>query len=160
MWAGGTFDWNPAYPLAIGQKVTEMTRVEKVEFKNNMIFVHQEKKLLPGEGQSWGDDFSLKEIRTHVFRTTEDVSAIKGVKSKLLLPVAFGKTGLLRGDSYQNPFSHLRPPKRLLSLSLTPRPLSFYFATRRSPLTDTGSITTETGLATSRVTPILSSTAR
>lgn len=99
MWAGGSFDWNPAYPLALGQKVTEMTRVEKVDLKNNMIFVHQEKKLFPGVGQNGEDKFAVKEIRTHVFRTIEDVSAIKGVKRKLLLPVPFGKTELLRGDS-------------------------------------------------------------
>ena len=60
-----------------------MTRVKKVDYKNNMIFVHQEKTLFPGEQQSESDDFAVKEIRTHVFRTNE---AVAGNISESLAP--------------------------------------------------------------------------
>ena len=74
MWAGGSFTWNQHHPLIIGDAVTEVTRVKKVDYKNNMIFVHQEKTLFPGEQQSESDDFAVKEVRTHVFRTKEGVT--------------------------------------------------------------------------------------
>ena len=75
MWAGGSFSWNEPNPLIIGEKVTEMTKVGKVEFKNDMIFVHQEKTLFMGERRTGGKDHAVKEIRTHVFRTYKAAAA-------------------------------------------------------------------------------------
>jgi hypothetical protein len=54
-----------------------MTKVNKVDFKNDMIFVHQEKTLFAGEREIEDEDYAVKEIRTHVFRTNEGVSGTK-----------------------------------------------------------------------------------
>lgn len=65
MWAGGSFQWKPDVTLRIGEGVSELTVVPKVEFKNNMIFVYQEKTLFPEGSEDW----AVRETRTHVFRT-------------------------------------------------------------------------------------------
>ena len=86
MWAGGSFEWNPANPLQVDTTVTEVTRVAAVEHKKNMIFVHQDKMYYPEgaeilrqgrESASTDDDRSwgVKERRIHVFRTDEAVRA-------------------------------------------------------------------------------------
>lgn len=75
MWAGGSFEWNPARPLIVGQNVIEKTSVSNVDFKNNMLFVNQEKTFhVEGESAGW----SVKEMRTHVFRTNQGVHVKKG----------------------------------------------------------------------------------
>ncbi|GFZ50134.1 hypothetical protein JCM24511_07889 [Saitozyma sp. JCM 24511] len=71
MWAGGSFQWNPDVTLRIGEGVSECTVVPTVEFKNDMIFVYQEKTLFP----DGSDDWAVREIRIHVFRTDVGVKA-------------------------------------------------------------------------------------
>lgn len=80
MWAGGTFTWNdnPDSRLIIGNEVTESTRVAKVEFKKDMLFVYQEKRYYPGrrqESKEETDDWAVKEMRTHVFRKDVNVKS-------------------------------------------------------------------------------------
>jgi hypothetical protein len=93
MWAGGSFEWNPSNPLKVGSSVVEKTRVSSVDYKNNMIFVNQEKVFSQDlkEGAAVGTDtgtdagsdtdadaeWSVREMRTHVFRTDQGVKAIK-----------------------------------------------------------------------------------
>jgi hypothetical protein len=78
MWAGGSFHFNRSKQLTIGSIVTESTHVPKVEIKKDMLFVHQEKKLYGGQGEFAPDDWAVKEIRTHVFRTNVEVKRASG----------------------------------------------------------------------------------
>lgn len=97
MWAGGSFAWNHLSPLKIGSSVLERTHVERVEVKKDLVFVHQSKTLFPlappadrvdtlalGEAERDVDEssWSVKEMRTHVFRTDEGVHRATAASGK------------------------------------------------------------------------------
>jgi hypothetical protein len=97
MWAGGSFAWNYLSPLKIGSSVLERTHVERVEVKKGMVFVHQSKTLFPlaspadrvdtsapGEMERDVDEssWSVREMRTHVFRTDEGVHRTTAASGK------------------------------------------------------------------------------
>lgn len=93
MWAGGSFTWHedPSRRLIIGERVTESTRVARVEYKKYMVFVHQEKKFYPGSGgvadNGADSSWAVKEIRTHVFR--KDLTVQAGAKGASKQPHLF-----------------------------------------------------------------------
>ncbi|GFZ44365.1 hypothetical protein JCM24511_02087 [Saitozyma sp. JCM 24511] len=122
MWAGGSFQWNPEISLPIGAKVSELTRVPKVEFKNNMIFVHQEKTVIPEGSKDW----ALREMRTHVFRTDANVRAPeKGGGGKYLNSRLFAFCSLRT----EKPPSGLAIPNPTHSFTYTPSsPLLFRYS--------------------------------
>ena len=63
--------------LVIGERSTEHTRVPEVELKKDMIFVNQEKRYY--NGHDTGNAWAVKETRTHVFRTDDQVKAVKPI---------------------------------------------------------------------------------
>ncbi|ODN73541.1 hypothetical protein L202_08041 [Cryptococcus amylolentus CBS 6039] len=103
MWAGGEFQWpslfppatlsssppsfsppssfssssSPANVLKVGELVTQVLTIPKVEYKKGKVFVHQERVLYPGSVRSdeltlGGDGWAVKETRIHVFQTAEE----------------------------------------------------------------------------------------
>ena len=85
MWAGGAFEWSPEIRLKVGETVTEMSRISDVQYKNNMLFVYQEKTLYPGKlvqppaTGAW----SVKEQRIHVFLTNDMVKSRSNAQGRL-----------------------------------------------------------------------------
>ncbi|WVW83513.1 hypothetical protein I302_105534 [Kwoniella bestiolae CBS 10118] len=79
MWAGGSIEWSASNcPLRVGERVTQIVNVPKVEYKKDMIFVNQQLRIYPGtvsqDCQNQGDSWSIREIRTHVFRKESPMS--------------------------------------------------------------------------------------
>ncbi|TYJ52550.1 hypothetical protein B9479_006839 [Cryptococcus floricola] len=104
MWAGGEFHWpspsppttlpssppslppppssfssssSPANVLKVGEPVTQVLTIPRVEYKKGKVFVHQERVLYPGRVGSGeltlgGDGWAVKEKRIHVFQSTEE----------------------------------------------------------------------------------------
>ncbi|OCF72224.1 hypothetical protein I204_07489 [Kwoniella mangroviensis CBS 8886] len=73
MWAGGSIEWSALNrSLRVGEKVTQIVNVPKVEFKMDMVFVNQQLRIYPGTLSDLGgfdeESWSIREIRTHVFR--------------------------------------------------------------------------------------------
>ncbi|WVQ70459.1 uncharacterized protein L199_008686 [Kwoniella botswanensis] len=73
MWAGGSIEWSALNrSLKVGEKVTQIVNVPKVEFKKDMVFVNQQLRIYPGtfsDQEDYDEDgWSIREIRTHVFR--------------------------------------------------------------------------------------------
>ncbi|OCF31470.1 hypothetical protein I316_06872 [Kwoniella heveanensis BCC8398] len=65
--------------LRVGDNVTQVVRVPRVEFKKDMIFVQQEIFIYSGRRtrDALGeDDWSVRELRTHVFRRPESRASI------------------------------------------------------------------------------------
>ncbi|WVF72524.1 hypothetical protein IAT40_007341 [Kwoniella sp. CBS 6097] len=81
MWAGGKMMWSSdrTRMLRIGDEVTQVVRVPRVEFKKDMVFVQQQISIYSGKrfqdpektNEPGKDDWSVRELRTHVFRRTE-----------------------------------------------------------------------------------------
>lgn len=75
--------WNPAPSkrLTVGSDVTQVLRVERVEFKKDMIFVYQRRDLYSGrlniedKAAVDSDGWAVSEIRSHVFRQPQTISA-------------------------------------------------------------------------------------
>lgn len=89
MWAGGWFSFtrNPELELRIGEDVVEQSSVRDAEFKSGMIFVQQQRDLYRVKDKNAppelnGQDWAVREIRTHVFRQNEDVSKNDSVKDR------------------------------------------------------------------------------
>ncbi|WRT66817.1 uncharacterized protein IL334_003780 [Kwoniella shivajii] len=72
MWAGGKMMWSNKTSLRIGDEMTQIVTVPKVELKKDMIFVHQQLSIYPGIISDANEAWAVKEIRTHVFRKQED----------------------------------------------------------------------------------------
>lgn len=70
MWAGGSFTFarDPALSLRIGETITQRNSVSSARFKSDMIFVQQQRDLYRGHGGGGGEDWAVREVRTHVFR--------------------------------------------------------------------------------------------
>ncbi|WVQ98423.1 hypothetical protein IAU59_005546 [Kwoniella sp. CBS 9459] len=77
MWAGGKMMWSDDQRrlIRVGDEMTQVVRVPHVDFKKDMIFVQQQISLYsgiryedPGVEGTEQDDWSVREIRTHVFR--------------------------------------------------------------------------------------------
>lgn len=85
--------WRPnsAKRLTVGSTVTQVLRVERVEIKKNMVFVYQRRDLYPGmldpddTAALDPDGWTMSEIRSHVFRQPQAVSAgLKKTKAALI----------------------------------------------------------------------------
>ncbi|WVQ71397.1 hypothetical protein IAR50_000931 [Cryptococcus sp. DSM 104548] len=133
MWAGGEFHWPPspsslslssisdpanARALKIGDPITQVLTVPKIEYKKGMVFVHQQRDLYAGklgvddvsdksdkngEGEGW----AVRESRVHVFRPAEQET----------------------GASPSSPFPPLPNPAPVFTFTYTPTtPLLFLFS--------------------------------
>ncbi|WWC85162.1 uncharacterized protein L201_000019 [Kwoniella dendrophila CBS 6074] len=91
MWAGGSINWSKDNTLKIGDDVTQITTIPKIEFKKDMIFVNQQLKIYSGVKKTEDDqnkdqdedEWSIKEIRTHVFRKPSESAAKVKLKPTL-----------------------------------------------------------------------------
>ncbi|WWC69774.1 uncharacterized protein I206_103717 [Kwoniella pini CBS 10737] len=87
MWAGGSIQWSNNNSLKIGDDVTQIVTIPKVEFKKDMIFVNQQLLIYPGirsnsqSSKKNDDSWSIKEIRTHVFRKEPTFNTVHQIAS-------------------------------------------------------------------------------
>lgn len=67
MWAGGSFEWNPASQLSLDKQATQSVSVGGVSVKNErMMFVRQLREVAPA-----GGEWAIREERNHVFQPNE-----------------------------------------------------------------------------------------
>ena len=67
-------------PLKVGDRVTQSAKMVKAVYKKGMVFVHHQRDIYPsymGATQG-GDDWAIREIRTHVFRPDEEIGSKEG----------------------------------------------------------------------------------